>query len=82
MKPNETDCDMHSFLGKIICASNQSGRTGAKVEYTLNLPTPLTTDEVKEKVIETYSESDLRKFLEGIPEFYNFKSIVFTGLGK
>ena len=75
---NETDCNLNSFVGKIICVSDQSGRTGANVKDTLYL----TTDEVKAKAIETYSESDVREFLEEFPWFYNYKSTVFTDLGK
>ena len=42
----------------------------------------LTTTEVKAKVIETYSESDMRHFMEAISWFYNYKSTIFTDLGK
>ncbi|KNZ58337.1 hypothetical protein VP01_1949g1 [Puccinia sorghi] len=63
---------------KIICVSDQSGRTGVKVEQALYL----TADEVKAKVIETYSELDLRHFLEEIPQFYKYKSTVFPDLDQ
>jgi len=76
---NETDVNLHSFAGKITCVnSDQSGRTGIKIKDTVLL----TTAEVKAKAIETYSESDVRDFLEEIPWFYNYKSTVFTDLGK
>ena len=75
---NETDCNLNSFLGKIICVSDQSGRTGAKVEDTLYL----TTNEVKAKAIEIYSESDMRHVLEEIPRLSKFKSSVITDVGK
>ena len=42
----------------------------------------LTTQEAKAKAIETYSESDVRRFMENIPQFYNYKSTIFTDLGK
>ena len=69
---NETDCDLHSFAGRIICVSDQSETMGAK----------LTTDEVKARVIKSNSELDLIHFLEEIPQFYKFKSSIFTNLGK
>jgi len=69
---NEIDGDLHSFAGKIICVSDPSGTTGGF----------LTADEVKKKAIETYSESDVRHFLEGDPRFYKYQSTVFTDLGK
>jgi len=74
----ETDGNLHSFAGRIICVSDESGRMGANIEGT----SYLTTQEVKAKAIETYSESDVRHILEKIPQFYNFKSTVFTNLGK
>ena len=78
MKPHATDCDLRCFSGKIICVSDQSGGTGTNFEKTLRL----TTNQVKAKVIETYSESNVRHFMEEIPRFYNYKSTVFTDLGK
>jgi len=75
---NETDCDLHSFAAKIICVSDESGRTGANIEGT----SYLMADQVKAQVIETYSESDVRHFMEEIPWFYKFKSTIFTNLGK
>ena len=42
----------------------------------------LTADELKTKAIETYSESDVRHVVEEIPQLYNFKSTVFTNVGK
>ena len=65
---NETDCDLHSFSGKIICVSDHNMF--------------LTTGKVKDLVLKTYSESDVRHALEEIPQFYNYKSTVFTELGK
>ena len=52
----------------------------AKVEDALY--THLTADEVKARAITDYSEEDLRRYLEGVPRFYEFKSTVFTDLGK
>ena len=75
---NKTDCDLHSFADTILCFSDQSGRTGAEVEGTLYL----STEQVKAKVIETYSESNVRHFMEEIPQLYRFKSTIFTDLGK
>ena len=75
---HETDCDLNSFAEKIICASDQSGTTGAKLKDALYL----TTNEVKARVIKTYTESDLRHFLEEIPRFYKYKSTIFIDLGK
>ena len=75
---NGIDGNLNSFSGNIICVSDLSGTTGAKIEDTLYL----TANEVKAKVMETYSESDLRQFLERIPQLYQFKSTVFTDLGK
>ena len=66
------------FLGKIICVSDQSGRMGAKVEDNLYLK----ANEVKAHVIKNYSESDVKEFLEGIPQFYKQKSTVFNDFGK
>ena len=51
---------------------------GTNVEDTVYL----TTDQVKTRVIETDSELDWRTFLEKIPQFYKYKSPVFTDLGK
>ena len=75
----ETDCNVHSFTGKIICDSDQSGRMGDKVEHTLYL---LTTDQVKARVIESGPEFDWRTFLEKIPQFYKYNSPIFLDLGK
>ena len=75
---NETDNKLHSFAGKIICVSDESGRMEANIEHT----SYLRTDEVKAKAIETYSESDVRHIVEEIPQLYNFKSTVFTDWGK
>jgi len=75
---NGIDGNLNSFSGNIICVSDLSGTTGAKIEDTLYL----TANEVKAKVMETYSESDLRHFLEENTKFYKFKSTVFTDLGK
>ena len=75
---NETDCDLNSFAGKIICVSDQLGRIGAKIKGALHL----TTDQVKAKAIEIYSESDVRHVLEESPQLYKFKSTFFTNLGK
>ena len=58
--------------------SEPSRRTGINVEDILCL----TADEVKAKAIETYSESDVRHVVEEIPQLYNFKSTVFTNVGK
>ena len=66
------------FAGKIIGVSEPSRRTGINVEDILCL----TADELKTKAIETYSESDVRHVVEEIPQFYNFKSTVFTNVGK
>ena len=74
---NETDSYLHSFSGKIICVSEVSGRMGAKMGDALN-----TAKEVKAKALETYSESDVRHYMEGIPKFYKSKLTVFTDLGK
>ena len=75
---NETDCDLNSFAGKIICVSDPSGQTGTEVKDVLHL----TTEQVKAQAIKTYSESDVKDFVERIPELYEFKSTVFTNLGK
>ena len=75
---NETDCNLHSCAGKIICVSDQTGKTGAKVKDSLYL----TTDKVKATVIKTNPELDWRHFLEEIPQFYKFKSTIFSNLGK
>ena len=75
---NETDCDLNSFSGKIICVSDRLGRIGAKIKGALHL----TTDQVKDQVLKTYSETEVRHALEEIPQFYNYKSTVFTNLGK
>ena len=75
---DETDGNLHSFSGRIICVSDESGRAGANIEGT----SYLTTQEVKAKAIETYSESDVRHVVEEIPQLYNFKSTVFTNVGK
>ena len=75
---NKTDCNLHSFAGKIIGVSDQSGITGANIEHD----SLLTADEVKTKVIETHPESDFKDFLEGNPQFYEFKSTIFTDLGE
>ena len=74
---NETDCNLRSFPGKIICVS-ESEETDTTVEASLYL----TTEQVKAKVMQTYSESDLRDFLEKLPQFYNYKSTIFTDLGE
>ena len=75
---NETDCDLNSFAGDIICVSDEFGRISTNVVGTLYL----TTDQVKAKAIETCSESDVRHFMEESPWFSKFKSTVFTDLGK
>ena len=75
---NETDGELNSFAGKIICVSDRFGRIGAKMKGALHL----TTDQVKAKAVEIYSESDVRHVLEKIPQLYKFKSTVFTNLGK
>ena len=75
---NEADCDLNLFAGETICVSDQSGRTGAEVENTLHP----TTNEVKAEAIKTYSEPDFRRFMETIPELYQYKWTIFANLGK
>ena len=75
---NEIDCNLHSFAGNILCVSDQFETMGPKVEDFLFL----TTSQVKDRVINDYSELDLRRFLEEIPQFYKYKSTIFTDLGK
>ena len=75
---NETDCNLHSFAGKILCVSDQLETMGPKVEDFLFL----TTSQVQDRVINEYSELDLRRFLEEAPQFYKYKSTIFTDLSK
>ena len=75
---NQTDENLQSFSGMISCFSDQSVRTGDKIKDTMYL----TNAEVKAKAMETYSELDVRRFMEEIPRFYNYKSTIFTNLGK
>ena len=77
---NSTNCDRHLFTGKIIFCSDISDEMAVKVENGLYVP--LTDGEVKARAIKDYSEEDLRRYLEGVPRFYEFKSTVFTDLGK
>ena len=72
---NETDCDLHSFAGSIICVSDESG---ANIEGT----SYLTTQEVMAQVAKTYSESDVKPVFEKIPQLYKYKWTDFTDLGK
>jgi len=81
----QTHCVPTLPHGKIICVSDQSGRTGDQSGRTgtnVEVTSYLTVDEVKDKVMQTYSLSDVRHVLEQIPQFYKFTSLVFTNLDQ
>jgi len=72
----KTHCFSTLPHGGTICVSGETGRTGAEVEDGLCL----TANELKARAIKTYSEKDLRRFVEKIPQLYKQKSTVFTDL--